>query len=124
MAQEGWAEERKLGSAAATCYSGPVNGQDSNAGTAPSYVSSQYVDGGRPKGSNLMEGGFDSDDAKNASFNNEIGTKMDPGRLAEQKMTRENADAAGDAAGDAAMPRQKGVSGDNTFDALEGDTSA
>jgi hypothetical protein len=120
MAQEDWAEERKLGGAAATSYSGPVNGQDSNAGTAPSYVNSQYVDGGGPKGSNLTEGGFDSDDAKNASFNDEIGTKMDPGRLAEQKMMRENADAAGDAA----IPRQKGVSGDNTFDALEGDTSA
>ena len=119
MAQEDWAEERKLGGAAATSYSGPVNGQGSNAGKAPSYVNSQYVDGGGPKGSNLT-GGFDSHDAKNASFNNEIGTKMDPGRLAEQKMTRENADAAGDAA----MPRQKGVSGDNTFDALEGDTSA
>jgi hypothetical protein len=45
---------------------------------------------------------------------------MDPGRLAEQKMMRENADAAWDAA----MPRQKGMSGDNTFDALEGDTAA
>jgi hypothetical protein len=120
MAQEDWAEERTLGGAAATSYSGPVNGQGSNAGTAPSYVNSQYVDGGEPKGKNLTEGGFDSDDAKNASFNNEIGTKMDPGRFAEQKMIRENADAAGDVA----MRRQKGVSGDNTFDALEGDTSA
>jgi hypothetical protein len=120
MAQEDWAEERKLGGSAATSYSGPVNGQDSNAGTAPRYLNSQYVDGGGPKGSNLTEGRFDSDDAKNASFNNEIGTKMDPGRLAEQKMIRENADAAGDAA----MPRQKGVSGDNTFDALESDTLA
>jgi hypothetical protein len=120
MAQEDWAEERKLGGAAATSYSGPVNGQDSSAGTAPSYVNSQYVDGGGPKGKTLTDGGFDSNDAKNASFNNEIGTKMDPGRLAEQKMVKENTDAAGDAA----MPRQKSLTGDNTFDALEGDTSA
>jgi hypothetical protein len=120
MAQEDWAEERKLGGAASTSYSGAISGQGSNAGTAPSYVKSQYMDVGGPKGSNLTEGEFDSNDSKDASFNNEIGTKMDPGRLAEQKMMRENADAARDAA----VPRQKGVSADNNFDVLDGDTSA
>lgn len=38
----------------------------------------------KPKGENLTEGGFDSD-APNASFNNDIGGKNDPGRVAESK---------------------------------------
>jgi hypothetical protein len=68
----------------------------------------------------LTEGGFESDDSKNASFNQEIGTKNDPGRLAELKMQRANAGGAGDAA----IPRQKGVTGDNEYDALSGDAPA
>jgi hypothetical protein len=92
---------------------------------APSYINSQFLDGGRPKGKNLTEGGFDSDDRKNASFTSEIGSKDDPGRLAEEKFVRENADAA-DAAG---MPRLQGGSGgsggssDNTYGVLDGETS-
>lgn len=131
LAQGDWEEERKLG-AAATSYPSAAGGQskglaventegsyetDSAAGTAPSYVNSQFQDQAGPKGKNLTEGGFESNDSKNASFNNEIGTKNDPGRLAEEKMQRANADAAGDAA----MPRQKGMSGDNEYDALGGD---
>jgi hypothetical protein len=73
-----------------------------------------------PKGKNLTEGGFESDDSKNASFNSDIGSKNDPGRLAELKMQKQNADAAGDSA----MPRQKDIKGDNAFDALSGDTNA
>jgi hypothetical protein len=136
MAQEDWAEEKKLG--AAGNYPDSVGGQakglsvtntegsyqtggaSSNVGTAPSYVSSQYVDPGRPKGKNITEGGFDSDDSKNASWNSDIGTKKDPGRLAEAKFQRENAEAGFDAG----MPRQKGVSGDNPYDDLGGDTQA
>jgi hypothetical protein len=68
----------------------------------------------------LTKGGFESDDSKNASFNQEIGTKNDPGRLAEEKMQRENADAGGDAV----MPKQRGVTSDNEYSALEGDTPA
>jgi hypothetical protein len=68
----------------------------------------------------LTEGGFESDDSKNASFNQEIGTKNGPGRLAELKMQRANADATGDVA----MPRQMGTTGDNEYDALGGDTPA
>lgn len=96
------------------------SGGASSAGVAPNYVASQYVDGGLPKGNNLTEGGFSDGDVKNASFNNEIGTKNDPGRLAEEKFQRQNADAAGDAG----MPRQEGVTGENTYDSLGGDTSA
>jgi hypothetical protein len=68
----------------------------------------------------LTEGGFESDDSKNASFNQEIGTENDPGRLAEEKMQRTNADAGGDAV----MPRQGGVTDDNEYSALGGDTPA
>lgn len=136
MAQEDWAEEKKLG--AAGNYPDSVGGQakglsvtntegsyqtsgaSSNAGTAPSYVSSQYVDPAGPKGKNITEGGFDSDDTKNASWNSDIGTKKDPGRAAEAKFQRENAEAGFDAG----MPRQKGVSGDNPYDDLGGDTQA
>jgi len=83
-------------------------------------VSGQYVGISGPKGVNLTEGGFESDDTKNASFTSEIGSKNDPGRLAELKIQRQNADSAGDAA----LPRQKGITGDNAFDALSGDTNA
>jgi hypothetical protein len=95
-----------------------TGGTSSNAGTAPNYVNAQFETyPGGPKGKNLTEGGFESDDRKNASFNSEIGTKNDPGRLAEHKMQGENADAAGDAA----MPRQKGMTGDNEYAILGGD---
>ena len=97
-----------------------TGGATSAAGIAPSYVNSQFQDVAGPHGKNLTEGGFESTDSKNASFNQEIGTKNDPGRLAEEKMFRANADAAGDAA----MPRQKGMTGDNEYDALGGDTPA
>ena len=91
----------------------------SKARTAPSYVNSQFQDDAGPHGKNLTEGGFESNDS-NASFNQEIGTKNDPGRLAEEKMFRLNADTAGDAA----MPRQEGMTGDNEYGALGGDTPA
>jgi hypothetical protein len=87
---------------------------------APNYVASQFVDGGLPKGKNLTEGGFTDSDGKNASFTSEIGSKDDPGRLAEEKFLRQNADAADDAG----MPRQQGATGDNSFDALGSETSA
>jgi len=137
LAQEDWEEERKLG-AGANSYPAAAGGQSkglaventegsyetggasSAAGTAPSYVNSQFEDQAGPHGKNLTEGGFESNDSKNASFNQEIGTKNDPGRLAEEKMQRSNADAAGDAA----MPRQQGVTGGNEYDALGGDAPA
>jgi hypothetical protein len=137
LAQEDWEEERKLG-AGANSYPAAAGGQSkglaventegshqtggatSAAGTAPSYVNSQFQDQAGPHGKNLTEGGFESNDSKNASFNQEIGTKNDPGRLAEEKIFRANADTAGDAS----MPKQKGVTGDNEYDALGGDTPA
>lgn len=138
LAQEDWEEERKLGAGANTYPAGlgdqskalavedttgsyQTGGSTSNAGTAPSYVNSQNYGGlGGPKGKNLTEGGFESNDRKNASFNSEIGSKNDPGRLAEQKFQRDNADR-GD---DAGFPRQKGDIRDNEYDALDRDASA
>ena len=136
QAEGDWAEEKKLG--ASGTYPDSVGGQakglsvtdtqgsyqtggaSSNAGTAPSYVSSQYVDSSGPKGKNLTEGGFESNDSKNASWNQDIGGKNDPGRLAEDKFERQNAEVGFDAG----QPRQKGVTGDNNYDALGGDTQA
>jgi len=86
---------------------------------APGYVNAQFVDGGKPKGNKLTEGGFESHDGKNASFNQEIGGKNDPGRLAEAKFAKDNATG-----GSAAFPIQKGDTGDNTFSALDRESSA
>ncbi|KAK0107340.1 hypothetical protein ONS95_004033 [Cadophora gregata] len=129
MAEEDWAEEKKLG-ATASSYPDSTGGQrgssgssgedSSSAGIAPSYVNSQYHDTAGPKGRNLHEGGFESRDANNASFNSEIGSKNDPSRLAEQKFQRQNADYDGDAA----FPKQKGELEDNAYETLKRDASA
>lgn len=55
-------------------------------------------------------------DGKNASFNNEIGTKNDPGRLAEEKFVQKNAD---DARGLAGFPKQSGGPGENPYGTLK-----
>lgn len=131
MAQSDWAEEQQLGSARTT-YPDALGGQAkglaventergaaSHAGTAPGYVTSQHVSGGHPKGANLKEGGFVSDDRKNASFTSDIGTRNDPGRAAEHAFERANAGSA-----DATLPRQKGVTGDTHYETLDNETSA
>ncbi|CZS98581.1 uncharacterized protein RAG0_07255 [Rhynchosporium agropyri] len=131
MAEEDWAEEKKLGAASSTSYPDAVGGQrgenedgassrETGTGTAPSYVNSQFNDTYGPKGKNLQEGGFESRDANNASFNSEIGSKNDPSRLAERDFQRQNADFEGVAG----MPRQEGDLEDNTYEALKRDASA
>jgi len=132
LAQDDWAEEKKLG-AASTSYPTAADGQSkglavedtrgsyqtggatSNGGTAPSYIDSQYVDAGGPRGKNLREGGFESRDRDNASFNSEIGSKNDPGRAAETKFQRINANSAG------VPPQEKGITGDSHFEPLNRD---
>jgi len=90
-------------------------GGSSNADTAPSYVSSQYLTGqGKPKGKNLTEGGFESDDSKNASWNGEIGTKDDPGRTAENGFVGRNEASVG-------VPKGAGGGGGTQFGVLETD---
>ena len=82
---------------------------------APTYIASQYVNPGLPKGKNLKEGGFDSDDKNNASFNSDIGTENDPGRAAEVNFQKTATSNVGSG------PRQGGLSGDGQYDALETD---
>ncbi|KAK2625689.1 hypothetical protein QTJ16_005001 [Diplocarpon rosae] len=120
MAEADRAEEKKLGVAATSYQTHPSSGRASDIGTAPSHASSQFQDTTRPKGANLTEGGFDSRDSKNASFNSEIGSRDDPGRLAEQKFQRDNAGASAVTG----LPNEQGTAGNNTYDSLGGDTSA
>ena len=69
-----------------------TRGPTLHAGAAPTYVNNQNAKyPGGAKGKNVIEGGFDSDDSKNASFMSDIGSENDPGRLAEQKFARVNA---------------------------------
>jgi hypothetical protein len=76
----------------------------------------------KPKGRNIKEGGFDFDDAENASFTAEIGSEKDPGRVAEQKLQRENTQAGQDAG---ARPRQKGIErGGMGYESLKTDEEA
>ncbi|KAL8708658.1 MAG: hypothetical protein Q9220_006483 [cf. Caloplaca sp. 1 TL-2023] len=94
---------------------------DSKAGEAPGYVSSvqsEPAQTGKPKGKNIIEGGFESDDANNASFNSEIGSKDDPGRGAEEQF---QTTAVGSAGGKG--PRQGEVTKDGQYDVLEGEQS-
>lgn len=76
----------------------------------------------RPKGANIQEGGFPSD-APNASFNNaEIGSKDDPGRVAEQRFAEESSAGVGGVAG---VQAQTGLSGQTGgFDKLKSDENA
>lgn len=102
-----------------------VAGSGSSSGTAnaedaPSYVSSVYMQGGKPKGNNITEGGFDAD-APNASFTTDIGSENDPGRAGTAQFQRQS---AGDAA-DSGMPKtQKGLDTDTPYNKLDADQSA
>ncbi|KAL8699937.1 MAG: hypothetical protein Q9201_005726 [Fulgogasparrea decipioides] len=95
------------------------NTSSSSAGTAPGYVSSVQSDPaktGKPHGKNITEGGFESDDTKNASFNSDIGGKYDPGRAAEEQFqTKVSTSSGGKGA------QQHGITGDGQYDALETD---
>ena len=102
---------------------GNKGGSSTNAaGTAPSYVSSVASDPaqtGKPKGKNITEGGFDSDSSNNASFNNEIGTENDPGRVAEQTLVN----AAQSASGGTGPNQKLGDSDNSQYDVLKSDQS-
>lgn len=93
----------------------------SKAEDAPGYVASVKSDPaqtGKPHGKSITEGGFDSDDSKNASFGAEIGSKEDPGRAAtEQFQTSAQSSAGGKG------PRQGEVTADGQYDVLETEQS-
>ena len=123
QAQEDWSETAQLNAGKGLKTGGkPYNtttGSGQNVGAAPSYVAADGPQHNTPHGKNLKEGGFDSD-GPNASFNNDIGGKNDPGRIALDKMRKEGLEPiVGAGAGNA-----KGGQSDNAFDALGGDTSS
>jgi hypothetical protein len=98
-----------------TTGSSETGGATSNAGIAPTYVNSQRIKyNGGPHGKNITEG-FEG----GKPVSGDIGSKNDPGRLAEQRFATVNATADL-----GTVPKQQGVSGENEYDALERDTSA
>lgn len=90
-----------------------------NADQAPGYVASvvsQPAQTGKPHGKNITEGGFESDDKNNASFNSEVGDENDPGRAALQQFQNTTQTSAGGKG-----EQQYKVTGDGQFDKLETD---
>ncbi|KAI3394679.1 hypothetical protein diail_2426 [Diaporthe ilicicola] len=86
-------------------------------GTAPTYVSNQYIrDSGGPHGKNITE---DSEmTGRPAKFNVEPGSKEDPGRLAEQDLRLKQSGAPGTG------ERQDGSGNQQLYGALDNETSA
>lgn len=101
--------------------------QESYGGTAPSAYSSAGGDEenlkSRPRGMNITEGGFD-ENAPNASFNNDIGGKNDPGRLAERDFQAANARSGGDAGYPGANVGKETGGGKGGFEVLGDDERA
>jgi hypothetical protein len=86
---------------------------------APGYtthVASSSALGGKPKGKNLTEGGFDDDASRNASFNPDIKSEEDPGREAIKHFQGVTQSVSGNAG-----PTEKKISGDGQFDVLNTD---
>lgn len=108
---------------------GTSTGTDNSTGhidLAPTYISSQYVDGGLPKGKNLKEvtGKFEGEDEnkQNASFGTDIGGPNDPGRISVEEF--EERAAGGTGAGLSSVPTQKGDASGTQYDTLEGETDS
>lgn len=106
--------DRDNGSAA---FGGP--GVNFAVGSGPSTVGSTFKNQPKPKGSNLQEGGEITGDEPNASFNNDIGGKNDPGRAALNKIEADNANVAG-----AGGVRTGALDSNTPYDALGGDTTS
>lgn len=127
MAQSDWEEERRLSSGFSASDAPRRSGKDtqssretdeSRRSEAKSQEGKHHGLGERPKGQNLHEGGFESDDRINASFNSDIGSEDDPGRRAENTFEARNA------GGGVASPRQRKISGDTPYGNLDNETSA
>lgn len=138
-AQEGWSESaslnagKGLGKEAGVGPTYNTSGKETFSATRGNETgSSTGVTGGyagaaesaqdpgvfKPKGNNINEGGFPKD-SQNASFNNaEIGSKDDPGRVAEQNFAQKNAKAPGDGV------REGQVSDSTVYDALKSSENA
>lgn len=85
---------------------------------APSYVAdvTSSTSGGKPKGKNLTEGGFDDDSANNASFNPDVDSENDPAREAIKHFQGVTQLAGGDVG-----PAQKKQSEEGQYDVLGSD---
>ena len=132
-AQEGWSESASMnagqslggsggsggnsGSGTAQSYAGAAGGSSSIGGGSSGSENVPPTGSGQPKGANIAEGGFSSNDP-NASFETDIGGKNDPGRAALGAMEAGNTPSAGGTG-----PRQEQVTNDGQFDSL-GETSA
>ncbi|RMX99345.1 hypothetical protein D0867_12129 [Hortaea werneckii] len=135
-ASDGWNESaqlnagRNLGSGAGPTYSTQASGGAGGAGlpppgsgqgaAAPGYASHpapSMGDNFLPKGQNLQEGGFSSDDP-NASYTSEIGGQNDPGRAALGAFEARDVPVSGGAGA-----RGQNVSGEGQFNNLD-ETSA
>ncbi|KAL8893302.1 MAG: hypothetical protein Q9192_005399 [Flavoplaca navasiana] len=91
----------------------------SKADTAPGYIASVQstpAQTGKPHGKNIKEGGPEFDEAKNTSFESEIGSKEDPGRAAEEQFQTTAQTSAGGKG-----PPQSGLTKDGQYDVLETD---
>ncbi|KAL5339876.1 hypothetical protein BJX70DRAFT_141162 [Aspergillus crustosus] len=89
------------------------SGYQTRSATAAQKTQTYSAAAGQGKtSSNTKDSDFPSDPKYNASFNSEIGSEQDPGRLAEQKFQRRQAETVAGAA--AAAPAQKGT-GDSTW---------
>lgn len=92
-----------------------------NAGQAPSYTRDMMENLGDKKvKGNVTEGGFDPD-APNASFRTDIGSRMDPGRDAENNFQR-SAVESGPYASEARW--EKGVENKHWYQPLQREESA
>ncbi|KAJ5361273.1 hypothetical protein N7541_002117 [Penicillium brevicompactum] len=117
------AAKKELGLNAGEYSTASGSGQSQyNAGQAPSYVSDVTGDIQHPKpdGRGIHEGGFHSNDAKNASFNADIGSEQDPGREAINQFQRSNARTANDAG----RPDEQKVHAQTPYEHLQHDQRA
>ncbi|KAF2470187.1 uncharacterized protein BDR25DRAFT_304129 [Lindgomyces ingoldianus] len=134
-AQEGWSETSQLNAGRGLSKDSDVGpmygttGGSADEGNVPVVRTGGYVGSAglarnhgdlKPKGENIIEGGFDNC-APNASFNQEIGTKKDPGRVAEANFQLRDVHAGIDARGG---PRQGGITGGVIYDVLKNDERA
>lgn len=112
LESEEWREQGKVNAG------GILLGDNKTTGTV--NAPEAHVQRSMPKGANLKEGGFDSDDP-NASFTAEIGGKNDPGRRALNEAAAKQSDGiTSGGIGDSSTR----ITNDGQFDKLGGDTSA
>jgi len=89
LATEEWSENAALKAGRGLDSSAKDDGREGESYAKPAS-SYEEPTKSKPHGKNNIEGDFD-DSAPNASFNQDIGGKNDPGRLAEQKFVEGNA---------------------------------